>query len=191
MTENLQISDIQNKIYSIRGYKVILDSDLSDMYGVPTKVLNQAVRRNFSRFPGDFMFQLTKEETENLRSQFVTSSWGGSRYLPNVFTEHGVAMLSSVLRSEVAIHVNIAIIRAFVTVRQAVNFNTAEPISLLQKEIKEIKQYLEDVFNDQNDINEDTRIQIELINHSLAELQSGKQLNQKPRKRIGFITEVD
>jgi len=92
----MEIQQIQSKIYEIRGHKVMLDNDLSDMYRVPTKVLNQAVKRNISRFPSDFMFQLTKEETQNLRSQFVTSNWGGSRYLPTVFTEHDVAMLSSV-----------------------------------------------------------------------------------------------
>ena len=110
---------IASKILEIRGKKVMLDSDLAMLYGVETKVLIQAVQRNISRFPEDFMFQLKKQEFENLRPQFVTSSWGGRRYLPYVFTEQGVAMLSSVLNSERAILVNIQIMRVFVTLRRA------------------------------------------------------------------------
>ena len=109
---------IKNKIYLIRGQKVMLDRDLAKLYRVKTKVLNQAIHRNIKRFPGDFMFQLTKEELEILRSQIVTSRWGGRRYLPYAFTEQGIAMLSSVLKSERAIQVNIAIMRAFVRLRQ-------------------------------------------------------------------------
>ena len=96
----MQLSLIQNKIYEIRSQKVMLAFDLAELYEVPTKVFNQAVKRNANRFPPDFMFQLNQNEFENLRSQFVTSSWGGRRYAPNVFTEQGVAMLSSVLNSE-------------------------------------------------------------------------------------------
>lgn len=96
----------------------MLDADLAVLYGVETKVLVQAVKRNINRFPGDFMFQLTDEEFENLRSQFVTSSWGGRRYTPYAFTEQGVAMLSSVLHSNTAIQVNIEIVRAFVRLRR-------------------------------------------------------------------------
>jgi hypothetical protein len=109
---------IANRIYVIRGEKVMLDSDLAELYGVPTKVLNQAVRRNHDRFPEDFMFELSDREFANLRSQIVTSSWGGRRSSPYAFTEHGVAMLSSVLRSKKAVQVNIAIIRTFVRIRQ-------------------------------------------------------------------------
>jgi hypothetical protein len=98
---------IINKIYIIREKKVMIDRDLADLYGVETKVLNQAVKRNLKRFPDDFMFQLTDEEFRILRSQIVTSSWGGSRFRPMVFTEQGVAMLSSVLNSERAIQINI------------------------------------------------------------------------------------
>ncbi|MFN7948190.1 MAG: ORF6N domain-containing protein [Blastocatellia bacterium] len=107
-------------MHLIRGQKVMLDSDLAELYEVETKVLNQAVKRNLERFPEDFMFQLTTEEAGNLRSQIVTSSpaHGGRRYLPYVFTEQGVAMLSSVLRSERAVQVNIAIMRAFVKLRE-------------------------------------------------------------------------
>jgi hypothetical protein len=111
---------IERKIYPIRGSKVMLDSDLAGLYPVPTKVLNQAVRRNLDRFPPDFMFQLSDEELANLRSQIVTSNVGrgGRRYLPYAFTEHGVAMLSSVLASKRAVALNILIIRAFVRLRE-------------------------------------------------------------------------
>jgi len=111
---------IESKIYLIRGLRVMFDSDLAKLYGVSTKVLIQAVKRNIKRFPVDFMFQLNKSEFVNLRSQIVTSSWGGRRYLPYAFTEHGVAMLSSVLKSERAIQVNIQIIRTFVRLRRMV-----------------------------------------------------------------------
>ena len=112
---------IERKIYVVREQKVMLDSDLAKLYGVETRVLNQAVKRNFGRFPEDFMFQLTKEEFENLKSQSVTSSsenYGGRRKLPYIFTEQGVAMLSSVLNSERAAQVNIGIMRAFVSMRK-------------------------------------------------------------------------
>ena len=110
---------IEKSILLIRGHKVLLDRDLAELYGVPTKVLLQAVKRNKKRFPVDFMLQLSPEELKNLRSQFVTSSaWGGRRYPPYAFTEQGVAMLSSVLHSDRAIDVNIAIMRAFVRLRE-------------------------------------------------------------------------
>jgi hypothetical protein len=113
--EGLQI---QNIIYDIRGYRVMLDSDLARLYEVETKVLNQAVKRNSMRFPDDFMFQLTAAECNDLKSQIVTSSWGGARKLPNVFTEQGIAMLSGLLKSDIAIDVNIRIMRVFVAMRQ-------------------------------------------------------------------------
>jgi phage regulator Rha-like protein len=111
---------IERRIYVIRGQQVMLDAHLADLYRVPTKALNQAVRRNLNRFPEDFMFQLTEEEAESLRSQFVTSNVGrgGRRYLPYAFTEHGVAMLSSVLNGKRAVQMNILIIRAFVKLRE-------------------------------------------------------------------------
>ena len=114
----VQAQNIKKRILLIHGEKVILDADLAALYEVETKVLIQAVKRNLDRFPEDFMFQLTKQEFENLRSQFVTSSWGGRRYPPYAFTEQGVAMLSSVLRSDRAVQVNIEIIRTFVKLRQ-------------------------------------------------------------------------
>ena len=129
------IQSVQNRIYLIRGQRVILDKDIAFLYETETKVLNQAVNRNIKRFPLDFMFQLTKEEVDllrlqknqdnevipNLRSQIVTSSlesWGGNRYLPNAFTEQGVAMLSGIVNSDKAIQMNIAIMRAFVELRR-------------------------------------------------------------------------
>ncbi|MBP7965499.1 MAG: ORF6N domain-containing protein [Paludibacteraceae bacterium] len=183
----MELQLIQQKIYEIRGQRVMIDRDLAEMYGVPTKVLNQAVKRNITRFPTDFMFQLTNEETQHLRSQIVTSSWGGSRYLPTAFTENGVAMLSSVLRSEVAIQINISIMRAFVTIRQSISIKPSDHLAVLQHEMGELKIYLEEIFTDQNDINEDTRLQIELINQSLAELQADKSNTKRPRRRIGYI----
>jgi hypothetical protein len=120
MAKGIAISDeiIINKIYLIRGHKVMLDSDLAELYGTETKRLNEQVNRNAERFPKDFMFRLTKEELENLKSQFATSSWGGRRVLPNVFTEHGVLMLSSVLNSTRAIQVNIHIMRIYSKLRE-------------------------------------------------------------------------
>jgi hypothetical protein len=121
----IPVEIIERKIYLICGHKVMLDSDLAELYEVPTRRLNEQVKRNISRFPSDFMFQLTHDETKNLRSQIATSSFehGGRRYLPYVFTEQGVAMLSSVLNSERAIHVNVEIMRAFVRLRQMLASN--------------------------------------------------------------------
>ena len=135
------IQSVQNRIYLIRGQRVILDKDIAFLYETETKVLNQAVNRNIKRFPLDFMFQLTKEEvdllriqknqtneiTPNLRSQFVTSSlesWGGNRYLPFAFTEQGVAMLSGIVNSDKAIQMNIAIMRAFVELRRVLSIKS-------------------------------------------------------------------
>ena len=136
--ENVSVSttDIENMIFNIRGVQVMIDSDIAALYGIETRALNQAVKRNIDRFPTDFMFQLTKSEFENLKSQFVTSSsshlisqfvtssakgadsdWGGVRKLPYAFTENGIAMLSGVLRSQTAIEVNIRIMRAFTAMR--------------------------------------------------------------------------
>lgn len=120
------LTNVESRIFLIRGEKVMLDVDLADLYEVETRALVQAVKRNITRFPGDFMFQLTQEEFDGLRSQFVTSKpggRGGRRYLPYAFTEQGVAMLSSVLRSERAILVNIEIMRAFVRLRQMLASN--------------------------------------------------------------------
>ncbi|MEA5127671.1 MAG: ORF6N domain-containing protein [Proteiniphilum sp.] len=185
---------MQSKIYQIRNESVMIDRDLAVMYGIETRVLNQAVKRNIGRFPPDFMFQLTQTEWENISSQFVMTSRTKrpKSALPFAFTEHGVVMLSSVLRSDVAIAANIFIVRAFVALRQVVSSPANSENKYLKNEIKELKQYIEEVFADQNDINEDTRIQLELINQSLAELQATNKLAaSRPRKQIGFISNSD
>ena len=148
-----QLQVIQNKIYEIRGQKVMLDRDLAEMYGVPTKVLNQAVKRNIERFPEDFMFQLSSEETQEWRSQFVTSNSikMGVRRNPYAFTELGVAMLSSVLSSKTAVQINMGIMRAFVAVRQMISLPSSGTLAGLQLEVKELKAYIEEVFADYND----------------------------------------
>ena len=185
-----QLEVIQSKIYDIRGQKVMLDRDLAEMYGVETRALNQAVKRNTDRFPVDFMFQLTDEETEIWKSQIVMSNSikMGVRRNPYVFTELGVAMLSSVLNSKTAIQINMGIMRAFVAARQLLLNPPTDPVRELQSEVKELKEYIEEVFADYNDINDDTRMQLELINQTLAELQAQKGLADKPRNPIGFIT---
>jgi hypothetical protein len=141
----VHVQEIEKKIFMSRGHKVMLDTDLAVLYGVQVKRLNEAVRRNIARFPEDFMVQLTPEEVQNLRSQFATSSlrfqtgtsnYGGRRYLPYVFTEQGVSMLSSVLNSERAIAVNIAIMRAFVRLRQMVSANKELAAKLAELESK-------------------------------------------------------
>ena len=182
-----QLEVIQSKIYDIRGQKVMIDRDLAEMYGVETRTLNQAVKRNVDRFPEDFMFQLTDEETQNWKSQIVitNSVKMGMRRNPYAFTELGVAMLSSVLNSKTAIQINMGIMRAFVAVRQLIALPKPDKVVELQNEVKELKEYIEEVFADYNDINDDTRMQLELINQTLAELQ-GKDWGGKERKRIGY-----
>lgn len=186
----MELQLIQSKIYNIRGHKVMLDYDLAEMYGTETRALKQAVRRNIDRFPDDFMFELTSDEYKSLRSQFVILETGRgkhSKYSSFAFTEQGVAMLSSVLTSKLAISINISIMRAFVATRQLLTAPVSNDISILQQEVQELKSYMEDVFADYNGINEDTRIQLELINQTLAELQAQKVLEDKPRNPIGFI----
>jgi hypothetical protein len=163
---------IINKIYIIRDKKVMIDRDLAELYGVDTRVLNQTVKRNLKRFPDDFMFQLTDEEFRNLRSQIVTSSWGGSRFRPMVFTEQGVAMLSSVLNSERAISVNIQIIRVFTRMRAMIESH------------KEILKKLEML--EKKDIELDEKVS--LIFEYLKELEQTKkeETDFSKRKRIGF-----
>jgi hypothetical protein len=131
---------VLSKIYIIRGQKVMIDQDLAELYKVETKILNQSVKRNIERFPSDFMFELTAAEYGNLKSQFVTSSWGGRRKLPFAFTEQGVAMLSSVLKSQKAIKVNIQIIRVFTRMRQLILSNKEILLKLEQLEKQSTKQ---------------------------------------------------
>lgn len=137
---------IISKIYIIRNKKVMLDRDLAILYGVPTKVLNQAIKRNIRRFPPDFMFQLDKDEFQNLRSQIVTSSWGGTRVWPFAFTEQGVAMLSSVLNSNKAIEVNIQIIRTFTKLRELLATNEELQRKIMQME-KRYDKKLKEIFS--------------------------------------------
>lgn len=179
-----ELATIQSKIYEIRGQRVMLDRDLAELYGVTTGNLNKAVKRNIERFPERFMFQLTEQKF--LIFQNGTSSWGGTRKLPYAFTEQGLAMLSGVLNSDTAIEVNIAIMRAFVAVRQLITTSPANCLDSLEQEVQNLKAYIEEVFTDLNDINEDTRIQLELINRTLAEMQSSKRQSDKPRNKIGF-----
>ena len=197
---------IQQKIFEIRGQKVILDRDLAALYQVETRVLNQAVKRNIDRFPEDFMFQLTKEELENWRSQFVISNdidemssqfvmsnsiKMGVRRLPYAFTEHGVVMLASLLRSDIAVTMSVQITRAFVAMRQTIAAlaTTATKVELLNEKVERLNMYIEEVLHDQNDINEDVSMQLELINQSLAELQAKPK--DTPRRRIGFNVDDD
>lgn len=135
---------IQSKIHNFRGQRVMLDFDLAGLYEVPTKALKQAVKRNLERFPEDFMFELTIDELKILRSQFVTSSWGGTRYPPFAFTEHGVTMLSSILNSERSVQINIAIVRAFIALRQfAHSFSDlAAKVGELEKELSDVNEVL-------------------------------------------------
>jgi hypothetical protein len=190
----MELQFVQNKIYTIRNQRVMIDSDLAELYGVETKRLKEAVRRNLERFEGeDFMFQLYGNEIEELsRTQFATMNktrGTNIKYAPFAFTELGVAMLSSVLNSKTAIEINRSIMRAFVAIRQSLHSKPDIGTTELQTELKELKAYIEDVFTDYNDINEDTRMQIELINQSLAELHIDRKALNKPRKKIGFITE--
>lgn len=194
---------IQRRIYEIRGQKVILDRDLAALYQVETKVLNQAVKRNIERFPEDFMFQLTEEEFNQWKSQFVTSNLiseeelnaikMGLRRRPFAFTEQGIAMLSGILHSSIAIQMNINIMRAFVAMRQTIAAlaSTESKIELLNERVERLNMYIEDILRDQNDINEEQRainqetsMQLELINISLTELQAKPK--EQSRRRIGF-----
>lgn len=200
MNENItiikkrDIEVIRHRIYEVRGLRVMLDSDLAELYGVETKRLNEAVKRNTDRFPEDFMFRLNKSEWDFLRSQIATSKEGrgGLRYTPFAFTELGIAMLSSVLRSETAIQVNINIMRAFVAIRHAVSAwqGVNLKVEQLSHKVDQLNNYVEEILHDQNDINRmqdetntEIALQIEAINDALD------QLREKPsaqRKQIGF-----
>ena len=165
----IPIERIEQTILELRDQKVIIDSDLATIYGTTTKRLNEQVRRNINRFPKDFMFELSKVEYESLRSQFATSKRGGTRYLPFAFTEQGVAMLSSVLRSQKAIDVNISIVRAFVIYRQ--NLNNYQQI---KEQIEKLEQEMNLKFNDIH----------QALNYLLQ--KDEQEIEQKERKRIGF-----
>jgi hypothetical protein len=160
---------ILNKIYAFRGERVMLDEDLAEMYGVETKQLKRQVKRNMDRFPKDFMFELTKKEFENLRSQIGASRWGGTRYLPMAFTEQGIAMLSSVLNSKTAIAVNIRIIRVFTKIRHYTLTHKEILLQLarLEKEVKGNSKDIENIF---------------IVLKELIE----KHSTPPPRNKIGF-----
>ena len=185
---------IQNLIYEIRGQKVMLDFDLAKLYQVETKVLNQAVKRNIKRFPPDFMLQLTAEEVLIMRSQFVTSSKRKLSAQPFAFTEQGVAMLSGVLKSNIAIEANIAIMRAFVQVRQYLL--TAASVSSELKELR-VKVDLLQLQQDENlgavnDLSEDVRGEIDNLYLAIAELSTRlEEKRNEPRPRIGFQQNID
>jgi len=170
----MQLQQIQSRIIELRGYKVMLDSDLAELYETETKRLKEAVRRNIDRFPSDFMFELSKTEFESLRTHFASSNRGGTRYLPFVFTEQGVAMLASVLNSAKAIEVNIQIVRAFVLLRQ---------YSLTHADLTNKLKELESKYNKQfNDV-------YEALNYLLTKDKLIKEQNQ--RKRIGYKTNIN
>ena len=191
----VDLQRIQSKIYEIRGHKVMINRDLAELYQVTTGNLNKSVQRNIKRFPSDFMFQLTKEEFDQLKTNLIfqngISNWGGTRKLPYAFTEQGPAMLSGISNSDTAIQVNINIMRAFVAMRRLIANPPVDKNAELREEMKKLKDYMEEIFADQNDINEDTRIQLELINQTLAELQVHQKLSDKPRRPIGFIRQEE
>ena len=187
----MELQVIQNKIYEVRGQKVMLDFDLAELYGSETKRLKEEVRRNLKRFPSDFMFELTKEEFESLRSQIASSNKrGGTRYMPFAFTEQGVAMLSSVLNSESAIEINISIMRAFVTVRQYLSSlnSTTKEIEELKQRMKMLEEGNEDTIAAVNDLSEDTRKELDDIYLALSQLaEKQKHVNKQTERRpIGF-----
>ncbi len=184
------LSIIQHKIYEVRGRWVILDRDLAVLYGVTTSALNQAVKRNIKRFPPDFMFQLTDEETENWKSQIVISNsiTMGLRRNPNAFTEQGVAMLSGLLNSDIAINANITIMRAFVAMRNYITTSTQITAELaeIRAKLELLERNDEDNLEAVNDLSEDMRKEIDNLYQAIAELSLKSVEAEKPRRRIGF-----
>ena len=182
------IAIIENKIYEIRGQKVMLDFDLAEMYGVETKRLKEQVRRNIERFPVEFMFELTKEEVQFSRSQFATLKTGQGhniKYLPFAFTEYGIVMLSSVLKSKTAVEVNINIIRAFVRMRQYLL------ASVPPKELEELKQRIEYLEEDITSDRESYKKQFDDLFNAFAKISAIIQSKQTPLDRVkieGFKT---
>ncbi len=188
----MELTCIQNKIFEIRGQKVMLDFDLAEMYQVETKNLNLSVKRNMKRFPSDFMFQLTKDEWDNLRLQIETSKRGGRRYLPYAFTEQGVAMLSGLLNSDTAIEVNISIMRAFVAIRSFLltQSSVSSEIKELWLHMKALEERSEENLKVLNDMNEETQTSFDEIYIALSELAKKQReidvISTMPRKPIGF-----
>ena len=194
MENTLEKVAIESLIYEIRGQKVMLDRDLARLYGVETKVLNQAVKRNIKRFPEDFMFQLSHEEFRNLMSQIVTSTWGGIRKLPYVFTEQGVAMLSGLLNSDTAIEVNIRIMRTFAAIRKYLftNQQISAELEAIKAKLELLERNDEDNLEAINDLSEDMRQEIDTIYQAIAALSVKEPTKpEPPRPKIGFKTGTD
>ena len=180
---------IQDLIHEIRGKKVMLDFDLARLYQVETRALNQAVQRNLDRFPDDFMFKLENEDFKNLKSQIVISSWGGRRKMPLAFTEQGVAMLSGLLHSKVAVQANIAIMRAFVQVREYLltTSSFSKELNELRAKVDLLRQQRENDLEAFNDSSEDVREQIDNLYIAIGELSTRiEEKKNEPRPRIGF-----
>jgi outer membrane murein-binding lipoprotein Lpp len=205
------IEGIKHRIYEVRGMQVMLDRDLAELYNVETRALNQAVKRNIDRFPDDFLFRLNKNEWTLLKSQFVTSNIdsttvdnkdvsatdsslksqivisnrGGDRALPYAFTELGIAMLSSVLRSETAIQVNINIMRAFVAIRHAIGAwqGVNMKVEQLSHKVDNLNARVDEILHEQNENNMEMAVQISALNDALDQL---REKPSTPRKRIGF-----
>ena len=187
MSEDLMI--VQNLIYEIRGQKVMLDFDLARLYQVETKVLNQAVRRNIKRFPEDFMFQLDNKEFANLKSQIVTASKRNTSAPPFAFTEQGVAMLASVLKSPIAVAASISIMRAFVQVRQYLltSASMSAELNELRAKVDLLALQREEDLGAVNDLSEDVRQDIDNLYLAIGELSSRiEEKKQEPRRKIGF-----
>lgn len=185
----MELQPIQSKIYEIRGQRVMLDRDLAELYQVTTSALNQAVKRNSKRFPPDFMFQLTNQEFANLTSQIVISNEkGGRRYMPFAFTEQGVAMLSSVLRSGTAIQVNIAIMRAFVAMRNYITTTTqiTAELSEIRAKLALLERADEDNAEAVNDLSEDMHKELDNIYQAIAALSIKVPQARKVGQPIGF-----
>ena len=187
-----ELQNIQNLIYVIRGQRVMLDYDLAKIYQVETAHLKRQVRRNIERFEGeDFMFELTIDELSRCQIGTLNNGRGSNiKYKPFAFTEIGVAMLSGVLKSKVAVEANRRIMRAFVAYRHLAELPLAATYLDLRKQIEDIRNEMNDILADQNDINESTRAQLDAISTALAELQA-KPSETKPRNPIGFIQPKD
>ncbi len=189
----MELQVIQNKIYEIRGQRVMLDRDLAELYGVTTSALNQAVKRNQERFPEDFMFQLTSDETEKWKSQIVISNslTMGLRRNPYAFTEQGVSMLSAVLKSDTAVKVSIAIMRAFVAMRNYITTTTSVSAELaeIRAKLALLERNDEDNMEAVNDLSEDMRQELDNIYQAIAALSVKPQQVAPPHKPIGFKTD--
>ena len=187
---NIQLLSIQQRIFVVRGQQVMLDRDLAQLYGVETKVLNQAVKRNMERFPIEFMFKPDNQELANLKSQIVTASWGGDRRVPYLFTEQGVAMLSAVLKSKTAISVSIGIMNAFVMARRLLLQNREHEMAIneLRMKMQMLEDALENNLGAVNDLSEEMRAELDNIYNAIGALSLKYQEQHKSEKRnaVGY-----